>query len=125
MTKHDKITLNRYYRSIRSWLPCGKAQRAQILCSVKDNVAAYLEDHPDADFLQIQAHFGSPQQIAAALVEGMDTPSLLTALRNRRRVLNTVIAGLAAALIIWGCGVGIAVAEQHTASPEYIVDQTP
>lgn len=125
MTKHDQVSLRKYFRSIAGLLPCSGKQKRIILQSAKENVAAFLEDHPDADFSQIEAHFGAPEQIASAFVTDMDMPVLLGALRSRKRVFVAIIAALTTALILWGCGVAIIVADQRSANPSYIVDQTP
>lgn len=105
--------LRRYFRSIRSWLPCPAKQKQQILSQVKENVFAFLEEHPDGDLCAIEQQFGSPRQIAAAYVDDMDTPALLAALRIRKRVFLAVIAGLIAAMLLWGWGVSTAIIEQR------------
>jgi len=122
MTKHDQASLRKYFRSISGLLPCSGKQKRVILQSAKENVNAFLEDHPDADFSQVEAHFGAPEQIASAFVADMDMPRLLNALRSRKRIFLSVIVALIAALLLWGGGVAIAVADQSAANPGYIVD---
>lgn len=122
MTRTDTTALRKYFRSISSLLPCGGKQKRLILGTARNNVAVYLQDHPDADFAQIQQHFGTPEEIAAAFVSDMDMPELLGALRSRRRVFVAVIAALIAALLLWGGGVALTVADQHNANPSYFVD---
>ena len=111
--KQFDTALRRYFHSIRSWLPCGYKQKQQILAQVKESIFAFREDHPDADMEAIEAQFGSPRQIAAAYVDDMDTPALLAALRIRKRVFLAVIAGLVAAMLLWGWGVSTAIIEQR------------
>lgn len=122
MTKPDETALRRYYRSIASLLPCGGREKKTLLRTTRDSVASYLLDHPEADFARVQQHFGTPEEIAAAFVGDMDMPRLLAALRSRRRVFLAVIAALVAALLLWGGGVALTVADQHNANPSYIVD---
>ena len=122
MTKHDQASLRKYFRSISGLLPCPGKQKRMILQSAKENVSAFLEDHPEADFSQVQAHFGAPEQIASAFVADMDMPKLLNALRGRKRIFLSVIAALITALLLWGGGVAIAVADHNAANPNYIVD---
>ena len=111
--KRSDIALRRYFQSIRSWLPCSAKQKQQILSQVKENVFTFLDEHPDADLCAIEKQFGSPRQIAAACVDDMDTPALLTALRLRKRIFLAVIAGLVAAMLLWGWGVSTAIIEQR------------
>lgn len=56
---------------------------------------------PDADVAAIQAQLGTPQEIAAAYVENMETAAVLKGLRIRRRVLFAVCVTTLAILISW------------------------
>ena len=84
-----------------------------ILSNIRENVEAYLQGNPQADIVQIRAHFGTPQELAASYVADLDMPNLLKELRVRRRVMTAVTAGLLAILLLWGCGIAAVVAEQH------------
>ena len=57
-------------------------------------------EHPEGTE-SFEAFFGTPQAVAAAYIDDMDTGELLAALRQRRRVLRLVGAGLLAALAVW------------------------
>lgn len=111
--KASDAALRRYFHNIRSWLPCSCKQKRLILAQVKENIFAFREDHPEADMEAIEAQFGSPRQIAAGYVDDMDTPDLLTALRLRKRIFLAVVAGLLAAMLLWGWGVSAAILEQR------------
>ena len=63
--------------------------------------AGIRQEHPDADVAAIQAQLGTPQEIAAAYVENMETAAVLKGLRIRRRVLFAVCATTLAILISW------------------------
>lgn len=121
--KTPNAALRRYFRSIRSWLPCGAKQKQQIMNQVKENVLAFCEENPEADLDAVQTQFGSPRQIAAAYVDDLDTPALLAALRLRKRIFTAVIAGLIAAMFLWGWAVSTAIMEQRDISYGNIVDQ--
>lgn len=121
--KTSNAELQRYFRSIRSWLPCSPKQKRQIMDQVKENVLAFCEEHPEADMNAVENQFGSPCQIASAYVDDLDTPDLLTALRLRKRIFTAVIAGLVAAMLLWGWAVGTAVMEQRDINYGHTVDQ--
>lgn len=93
--------LKSYYRQIKGWLPCGGRLKKNMMSCITATVEDYIASHPDADFAALQAHFGSPQQIATAFVDEMDTQELLHALRIRRRILFSVVYGVGAAVAIW------------------------
>ena len=60
---------------------------------------------------QIRAHFGTPNQIAAACVDDMETAELLHTMRTRKKITTAVVAGVLAALTMWGAYLGWAVHE--------------
>lgn len=97
----NKTEITKYCREVRSYLPCGFREKRRIIRQIQDNIALYLQDHPDADMQQIRAHFGTPNQIAAACVEDMETAVLLSSLRTRKKIVTAVAAGVLAALLIW------------------------
>ena len=90
----------RDYRKVRSWLPGGKMRR-YVMTQIRETVQEFVQEHPDADVAAIQAQLGTPQEIAAAYVENMETAAVLKGLRIRRRVLFAVCATMLAILISW------------------------
>lgn len=93
--------LNKYYRQIRRWLPCGGRLKQQLMESISTTIEAYIAENPFQDIVDVQHHFGSPQQIAAAYVDEMDMQQLLNALYIRRKVVTTVILVAVAAILLW------------------------
>lgn len=112
--KSRDAALKRYYRTIRSYLPCSHKLKNRILDEIQNSVNGYLEDHPDAGISEIEARFGEPKNIAAAYVDDMDTSELLYALRVRRRIITSIVAGIIAALFMWASCLTYAYV-QHTA----------
>lgn len=93
--------LKQYYRQIKRWLPCGGSLKKQLMANITATVEAYLAENPEADFPALQAHFGTPQQIAAAFVDEMDTAELLSKLKIRRHILQIVLVCASIALFLW------------------------
>lgn len=93
--------LKNYYRQVRAWLPCGGRMKKQLMASITATVDGYLADHPEADFATLQAHFGTPRQIASAVVDEMETDTLLNALRIRRKIIKTVLVCTLTLVAIW------------------------
>lgn len=94
--------LNQYYRQIKGWLPCGGKVKKTLMTNITATIEGYIADNPGIDFAAVQAHFGTPQQIAAAFVDEMGTEELLTALRLRRKIVKIVLGVAIAALAIYG-----------------------
>lgn len=101
-----ELALRRYYWTIRSYLPCSGKLKKQILMEIRTNISHYLEEFPEAEFSQIEGRFGTPQSIAAAYVDDMNTQELLRALRIRRRIVKFIICSLLLVLIAWAGAVG-------------------
>lgn len=118
---HD---LNRYYREVRSWLPCSRKLKESIMSRLHENIRDYLEEHPGADTAQIRAHFGEPDAIAAAYVDEMGTDVPLRDLRIRRKILSITAGTMAAILALWMGIVGWAVARELKSSNGYIITDT-
>ena len=93
--------LNRYCREVKTWLPCSGAEKKRIINRISDQVTRFLEETPNADYAQIEARFGTPQQIAAAAVDEMGTCELLRDLRIRKRLVSIIAAGLAVIALAW------------------------
>ena len=116
------LTLRRYYRNIRNYLPCTGHLKKQILAEIQTNVNDYLENNSEADIQQIVSRFGSPQNIAAAYVNDMNTEELLQALYIRKRIVTAIICCIMAVLLIWGTA--ISVAHQSVLARETIYIET-
>lgn len=108
--------LESYYREISAWLPCGGRLKRKIMCRIRSNVAAYLEENPDANMEEIEHRFGAPKEIAAAFVSDLDAGELLTALRVRRRIVAAVLAAVMFVVVSWaGCVLRAVELENRTA----------
>lgn len=107
----------RYYRRIRSFLPSVGKAKAAILAQLKQTLSDFVGQHPDARYEDIQAHYGTPEVVAAAYIEAQDTAVLLRNLRLRKRVLCMVGATLAIALLMWA-SVIVGAIINHTAAAD-------
>lgn len=99
--KANDRALKRYYRDIRSWLPCSRKNEKRILEQIRSSVEGYLEQNPEADINRVQTEFGSPQTIAASYVENMGAAEILKDLRLRRRIFAAVASAVAIILLLW------------------------
>lgn len=112
--------LRHYYQTIRSYLPCSGKLKKQILMEIRANISHYLEEFPEAEFPQIETRFGTPQSIAAAYVEDMNTQELLHALRIRRKITTILITAVLVVLAMWGTVVSAAYIDAHQGTNGYI-----
>lgn len=121
MFHKDPPALRRYLRFIRSWIPCPGRMKRIIVEDVRENALAFFNEHPEADYAQLEARFGTPARLAANYISDMDTTKLLTELRMKRRITAVVASVLVAALLVWaGCLITL-VAESRAADRGYHV----
>lgn len=112
--------LQRYYRRIRSYLPCTRKQKQRIMGELHNRIADYLTENLEADLTQIEAHFGKPESIAAAYVDDMDTEELLSALRIRKRITTIIVSTIAIAMLMWTVAVAYATISAYNRQEVFI-----
>ena len=92
--------LKKYYRNIKSWLPCNLKSKRIILSRIRGRVAELLAEDPDMDFETIQICLGLPKEIAGAYIDEMGTDELLEQLQAKKKFTKILI--IAAAVLIIG-----------------------
>lgn len=104
--------VRRYCRAVGSYLPCSRRQKRDILSNLRQRLEDHPARQPDGTPEEL---FGTPQQVAAAYVDDMDTHELLGKLRWRHRVVAVALAGMLAALLLWSIGLSIEVYDYRQA----------
>lgn len=118
MNRNDR-ELRKYYREVGSCLTGTDSQKRLLVAQIKEQVGTFLQEQPEADMAAIVRHFGTPQQIAQAYLEQMDTPELLGKLRIRKRIVTIVAVAAIVALAMWGIAVGWAMYDAHDSTNGY------
>lgn len=113
MKKNDQWYIDRYVRAVSSWLPCSRKQKRQIKLALRQRLEEYISSGGNAAALE--THFGTPNVIAAAYVDDMDTGELLQALRYRRRIVRIITVGIVAALAIFTAALCVELYDNHLA----------
>lgn len=115
--------VKKYLRQVRSWLPCSHKAKKRILTDVENIVSSYLAETPNCTISQLQDKFGTPQQIAVAHIEEMDTPELLHQLRTRKRFISIVAICAISIIIIWlGVALIALINDFHSANGYFVVE---
>ena len=91
----------RYRRSVFRLLPCARRQKRHILSRFDASLNDYIGAHPNAELSELEAHFGSPETVAASYVESAGTSELLRSLHTRRRVTAWIVVVLTLMLVSW------------------------
>ena len=100
MDRND-FALKRYIRSISNALPCSGKVKKQIVSQIRESIDGYLLENPEADLATLQAHFGTPQEIAASYVNEQDPSALLHKMSIKKKVLVIVAGAVAFILLTW------------------------
>lgn len=108
-----KASLRKYYRQISEELICPRTEKKKILADIKSNITCYLEENPDTDFDGVQAHFGTPGQIAAAYIGEIDTPEIIRKLKIRNRIVAAVCIAVGVCVFLWSAGIIAALIDNH------------
>lgn len=118
MSRKQNWYIGRYVRAVSGFLPCSGKVKKPLLDALRAQAEEYIEGGGDAAALE--QRFGMPQQVAAAWVDEMEMPELLKALRSRRRVVLTVLAGVIAALAVWLAVCMVSLRDYHQAVNGYV-----
>ena len=116
----DKNTAQRYLSRVKSALKNAKQYRRSVITLLKADLQEYISDHPDAGEADLLAYFGAPEEYAAEYMTTMPLCEQKKMISAKKRIVIAVIVGLLAALLIWGIGVGIAVADNAAANDGYL-----
>lgn len=61
----------KYRRKVRKLLLCGFRRRKELMAQMERPMEAFLADCPNAKFAQLEAALGSPNEMAASLMENV------------------------------------------------------
>ena len=114
----------RYRRKVLSLLPCTRLQKQKIISQFDASLSGYIQSSPDANFIDLEDHFGSPEAIAASYVENAGTADILQALRIRKRIVLTVSLAFAVLLISWAAVVTWSMVKFNNAVNGYSIEST-
>ena len=109
----------KYCRIVRSLLPCGRAEKEYIMEQLEASIDSFLSDEPGADFNAIQQRFGTPEEVAASLIENSGTAELLKAIRIRKQIVIAVITALCVALMFFAAALIGEMIDYHDAFHGY------
>lgn len=114
----------RYRREVLALLPCTKRQKQKIISQFDASLSDYIESNPDADYVDLEEHFGSPEAIAASYVENAGTAEILRSLYIRRKIVFIISLVLAVLLISWAVTVTWSMAKFNNTVNGYTIETT-
>lgn len=121
--KQSDRQLKKYYQEIAQWLPCSGKTKRQIILRIQENILTFILADPDATMQDIYKHFGTPQSIAAAYIDDIDSTRILKTIQIRRMLKRVIITVVAIAVLLWSGLIGWAAYEEWTSVHGYITDE--
>jgi hypothetical protein len=118
MNAQDK-EIKDYYRQIERSLPGSAKAKKHIMDSIQQSVSNYLEEKPLTELAEIRSHFGTPQQIANAYVEQLDTEEVIKKFDIKKTAICVVCGTLLLGLLMWGIGLTITLIHERKSSDGY------
>ncbi len=115
MNKTNDCELKEYYARISACVLCDRKQKKAFLKELQSNIEEFRLSNPQATVSDIEAFFGSPEQIAASFTDNTDSVKLKKKLSVKRIVLLAVIL----ALLVYVAFVVISLIDVHTEAHGY------
>lgn len=94
-----KKQIKHYFKSIKHNLPCVNSAIRKMLDDLKVSVESYIQENNITDFIQIEQHFGTAEDIAKEFAMGVDG-AYIKSYKFKKRVTTIVISILAAIFVI-------------------------
>ncbi len=107
--------LKNYYSQIDRLTLCGRRQKKDFLCHLKENVEEFISDTPDATMQDIEKSFGTPETIADSFMVNIDSAIIKKQIQIKRVLIVSVII----ALIIYALFILLSLIDVHTEAHGY------
>lgn len=99
--KQLKKEMNCYYRRIKKSLPCYNKAMKKMLDNLKSSVETYLDEKPNAEFRDIERHFGTAEQISNDFSTVISEPQI-KAYKRTKYIRIALLSVLSAILVFIG-----------------------
>lgn len=98
--------IEQYLKQIEGNLyTCPRKKRTAFLRDLRGNIAAYIEENPNATLSELKKYFGSPEAIAESFLRSDDFSTTKQAVSSKKwivRILLSAVCILVAAALILG-----------------------
>lgn len=82
--------LKAYYKQIKKALPMYSKFEKNYLKELQTSVDQFVRDHPDATFVDLLNHFGTPDQIAQKCISSLEPSDLYRRITCRMKIKRIV-----------------------------------
>lgn len=117
----DKSIAKCYLTEVKRALKNAKAYQKSVIVKLDADIQEYISENPDATEAEFLTHFGNPDDYATEYVATMSPSEQKAKLSVKKRIVMAVIAGILAALLIWGIGIVTFLIESDAVDSGYYV----
>ena len=111
--------VNKYIKEVKSYLICDFKTQRKFTGDLKNRISEHIDNGVINSADDIYKQLGNPQEIVKGFFENADTRKI----KRRMHFTRVLIAGVIAALIIWGAGVTFEVLYWEF-NPGYFVEES-
>lgn len=119
MNKTNDCELKEYYARISACVLCDRKQKKAFLKELQSSIEEFKLNNPQATASDIEAFFGSPEQIAASFTDNTDSVKLKKRLSVKKIILLAVIL----VLLIYVAFIVISLIDVHTEAHGYFKEE--
>lgn len=111
-----------YIKKLNKCLVCSRTQKKKFTNQLRNSFEEYIEINPEGTEIQLEIHFGKPEQVAMDFIDSLDKEQLLKEM-NRSKIIkrNVMICTALIVLIALTTGIGVFI-WNHSNTPEYIYE---
>ena len=104
--------LGKYRSKLKDMLPCSQKEKEYYLSEIEQSLAG---DAKSLSYEAIIEQIGTPEEVAATTIQGMDAKEIASSMKKRNRLIRLVAIFIGTFLLIWAVAVTIALIDsmQH------------
>ena len=117
------VAARRYLNSIKREIPNIGRSKSKIVNIIREMVAEYLSENPDASYLQIENKFGTPAQIVSTYLAEAETSEIKKALNFKKQILIVMLIFTTLTFAAWVGVVSSALVRYYTNHNGFVIEQ--
>ena len=98
-TVFGEIAAKLFCKNAKNKLNCPRKIKKDLILRIESSVYDYIDGNPDASYDDIEAHFGSPRELANSYISSLDSEEICKAIKKAKTIKIAVIVTCIIALI--------------------------
>ena len=94
-----EVAAKLFCKNTKSNLNCPRKIKKDLILRIESSVYDYIDGNPDASYNEIEAHFGSPRELADSYISSLDSDEISKAIKKAKTIKIAVIVTCIIALI--------------------------